>query len=597
MKKVIQIAILFLLLGVTAQAQTQDKIYYDSNWHVVASESEASFYRIVTLDRDDKPVGKLFDYYISGELQGEMDGATYIDPKYDSLSKMIGKTTGYRQNGKKYFETVYDSLSNLISKKSWYESGAIETESKISGLVETATSYFENGNKFEEVRFKNAYYDGTRSIYYPNGKLQRREEYKESTLIGNIFTECDEFGDCKNIFHEQFDNTESLRRWPYIAGEAYNAKVTDQFNGYKIENYSNRGMSARINKPIDIENNFTIESEIQFLEGDKTGFHGIQYAFKDWENYSYFYISAKGEYRIGHIIDGLAYGGTIIKCPVINKGAQLNLIKISMYNKVMHFAINSQIIHGETFVRFKGNNLGFTAGGKSKVLYKNLIVKESVSETQLSGLKCDWKGNGSGFFINTTGLIATNYHVIAGANQIEVTFLENGLKKVCKAEVISTDKSNDLAIIKISDPEFNPLKKLPYGFKNKVSDVGSSVFAMGFPMALNSMGEEVKFSDGKISAKSGFQGDINAYQISVPIQPGNSGGPLFDYDGNIIGVVNSKLTTGDNVAYAIKGSYLNTLIETLPFEAALNNCNSIASQSLTDKIKSVSDYIVLVKTK
>jgi S1-C subfamily serine protease len=71
--------------------------------------------------------------------------------------------------------------------------------------------------------------------------------------------------------------------------------------------------------------------------------------------------------------------------------------------------------------------------------------------------------------------------------------------------------------------------------------VGSNVFALGYPMALSLMGEEVKFTDGKISSKTGFQGDITTYQISVPIQPGNSGGPLFDYDGNIVGITNAGI--------------------------------------------------------
>jgi S1-C subfamily serine protease len=120
---------------------------------------------------------------------------------------------------------------------------------------------------------------------------------------------------------------------------------------------------------------------------------------------------------------------------------------------------------------------------------------------------------------------------------------------------------------------------------------------MGYPMALSLMGEEVKFNDGKISSKTGFQDDVNAYQISVPIQPGNSGGPLFDYDGNIRGVVNAKLTAGDNVGYAIKSGYLNTLTETSPFNVHLPHESSIASKSLTEKIKIISDYVVLVKTK
>ncbi len=72
------------------------------------------------------------------------------------------------------------------------------------------------------------------------------------------------------------------------------------------------------------------------------------------------------------------------------------------------------------------------------------------------------------------------------------------------------------------------------------------------------MGNEIKFTDGKISSKSGFQGDITTYQISVPIQPGNSGGPLFDEKGNLVGITSSGVNKqlADNANYAIKTSYL-----------------------------------------
>ena len=111
------------------------------------------------------------------------------------------------------------------------------------------------------------------------------------------------------------------------------------------------------------------------------------------------------------------------------------------------------------------------------------------------------------------------------------------------------------------------------------------------------MGDEVKFTDGKISSKTGFQGDITTYQISVPVQPGNSGGPLFDYDGNIIGVVNAKIMAADNVAYAIKSSYVKNIFDVLPETLNLPSDVTISTKTLTEKIKVLSDYVVLIKIK
>jgi S1-C subfamily serine protease len=213
----------------------------------------------------------------------------------------------------------------------------------------------------------------------------------------------------------------------------------------------------------------------------------------------------------------------------------------------------------------------------------------------------DWAGNGSGFFISREGYIATNYHVIDNANQIEVEFKYNNKVVVYNAEVILSDKQNDLAIIKISDNKYNRIKSIPYSIGYNNADVGLEVFALGFPMALSLMGKEIKFTDGKISSKSGFNGDITSYQIQVPIQPGNSGGPLFDMSGNLIGItsstINRKLDKTENVNYAIKTNYLMNLINSLDEDLNLSNSSSIKNLKLTDKIKRLSEFVVLIKVR
>lgn len=210
-----------------------------------------------------------------------------------------------------------------------------------------------------------------------------------------------------------------------------------------------------------------------------------------------------------------------------------------------------------------------------------------------------WNGNGSGLLISTTGYIVTNYHVIKDVTSIEVEFKHNGIVKSFKAKVIQTDLTNDLAILKIDDASFTNLLNIPYSFKTTTSDVGTSVFALGYPMALSIMGTEIKFTDGKISSKSGYKGDITVYQTTTPMQPGNSGGPLFDFDGNLIAINSAKLRPdiADNVSYSIKSSYILNLIDVLPETIPIPSNKSLIEKSLTDKIKILSDYVVLIKTK
>ncbi len=211
----------------------------------------------------------------------------------------------------------------------------------------------------------------------------------------------------------------------------------------------------------------------------------------------------------------------------------------------------------------------------------------------------EWNGSGSGFFVSNDGYLATNYHVIEGAKDIEVSY-NNGTEILSySAEIIQSDPTNDLAIIKINDSEFKKSLKIPYNLKTTSADVGSEVFALGYPMALSGMGEDIKFTDGKISSKTGFNGDIRLYQTTTPIQPGNSGGPLFDYDGNLIGVNSSKISSdiADNVSYSIKSSYLGNLIDVLPPTVSIPSSNELSGKSLTEIIKILSKYVVLIKVK
>ena len=128
--------------------------------------------------------------------------------------------------------------------------------------------------------------------------------------------------------------------------------------------------------------------------------------------------------------------------------------------------------------------------------------------------------------------------------------------------------------------------------------MGTNVFALGYPK-LNLLGTEIKFTDGKISSKTGYKGDITAYQMTTPIQGGNSGGPLFDYSGNLIGINSSKIIDSevDNVSYAIKSSYLKNLVDAMPNYIFLPDDTSISSAELTEKIKIISPYVVLVLIK
>lgn len=205
------------------------------------------------------------------------------------------------------------------------------------------------------------------------------------------------------------------------------------------------------------------------------------------------------------------------------------------------------------------------------------------------------KSTGSGFIVSSN-VVATNFHVIEDAQEITATLLINGMPEEYNARILSTDKTNDLALITIKDEEFKPLLPAPYKIARNTSDVGTSIFTMGFP-ATDILGDEIKITDGLISAKSGFKGNITHYQISAPIQPGNSGGAMFDKNGNLVGITNAVIRDNsiENVSYAIKANYLLNLIDSAPINIELPKGKELSNKSLPELIKEYKPYMVFIK--
>lgn len=211
------------------------------------------------------------------------------------------------------------------------------------------------------------------------------------------------------------------------------------------------------------------------------------------------------------------------------------------------------------------------------------------------------KATGSGFFVSSDGIIATNYHVVSDNKKIEVVFLkDDGKSATYEASVILQDKINDIALLKIKDSSFIMIKPVPYKIIDK-SNIGESVFTIGYPLS-SIMGTNCKVSNGIISAQSGIDDDVRFLQITAPIQPGNSGGPLFNKDGDVIGITSAKLNGRaigvgvENVNYAIKSSYLASLYNMTKNPTKLTVVSKILSKTLEGQIKQLKSFVCLIKT-
>ncbi|WP_299987087.1 serine protease [uncultured Pontibacter sp.] len=199
--------------------------------------------------------------------------------------------------------------------------------------------------------------------------------------------------------------------------------------------------------------------------------------------------------------------------------------------------------------------------------------------------------SGTGFAISPDGYVVTSSHVIQGADSI---LIENKAGLKFKVTEVHRNTDYDLSILKVEDPAFAGFSKLPYTFKTASSDLGERVYTLGFPR------EDIVFGEGSLSSASGFEGDTTSYQISIPLNPGNSGGPLLDDKGNIIGVINGKQAGQEGAAFAVKSSYLLQMVNEMKEREAglavsLPQQNNLNGTSRTQQLKKLQDYIFVVK--
>lgn len=207
----------------------------------------------------------------------------------------------------------------------------------------------------------------------------------------------------------------------------------------------------------------------------------------------------------------------------------------------------------------------------------------------------EWSG--TGFALNQ-GYLITNYHVVDGAGKITVQGVNGDFNTRLNAIIVASDRANDIALLRISDGRFSGFGNVPYQLRTEVAEVGESVFALGYPLA-SIMGDEIKFTDGRISSRTGVQGAVNVYQISVPIQPGNSGGPLFDQQGRIVGITSSSLNremfSSENVNYAIKSGYILNLIDSSVGRNILPKGVTLRNMDITNKIKAAKNFVFYIQ--
>ena len=204
----------------------------------------------------------------------------------------------------------------------------------------------------------------------------------------------------------------------------------------------------------------------------------------------------------------------------------------------------------------------------------------------------DSRFRATGFLIDAANnYIVTNAHVIKEASHHLI--VENNNGEQFDASTVYVDVVNDMAILKITDTSFKRLPSLPYSIRKSGVKLGEAIFMLGYPK------QEIVYGEGYVSAKSGFEDDSTAYQVSVSVNPGNSGGPVLNNSGQIIGIITSKNLTADGVVFAAKSKNIFKLIEAAKDAGDTSNFKLPANTALKglsreQQVKKMEEFVFMV---
>lgn len=291
-----------------------------------------------------------------------------------------------------------------------------------------------------------------------------------------------------------------------------------------------------------------------------------------------------------------------IKAEELSAGARVvNIWK--RYKRVIAIAAS---IAGITALSISGMAVLLTPKSDSKQVQELVNTVKDIKKTQIQQDKRinhlistskvpsgnEITGVGSAFLVDGKGYLVTNAHVVKNATGAIVL---NNKGNEFKAVIVKIDAEKDIAVLKIEDKDFKPMGTLPYGIRKSSTDIAEPIFTLGYPR------NEIVYGEGYLSAKTGFNGDTLSCQIAVAANPGNSGGPVFNRKGEIIGILSTKETHAEGVVFAIQSKYIIQFINDLKKEdSTLQNLKLPAGSSLkgmdqVQRANLLQDYVFMVK--
>jgi serine protease Do len=196
---------------------------------------------------------------------------------------------------------------------------------------------------------------------------------------------------------------------------------------------------------------------------------------------------------------------------------------------------------------------------------------------------------GTGFALTNNGYLVSSYHVVAGADSI---YIQHRDGNYYKAQPVAFNETTDVVILKVENADFKFSKlDIPYMIAARKSKLGSRVFSLGFPQ------DEIVYNEGYISAKNGYGGDSTQYRLDIQAGPGQSGAPIADASGNIIGIITGKESESEGTTYAVASDAIIDLLNTLPKDNAIKapSVNRLSKMSRENQIERLEQFTCAIK--
>jgi serine protease Do len=354
-----------------------------------------------------------------------------------------------------------------------------------------------------------------------------------------------------------------------------------------VEKYLQGEMSAE--EKHQFESLRTTDPEVDQLVVEQTMFLQQMDRFGEWKNF---------KNTLGDVHNQLISTGEIKE--EATKAVVLQLWK--RYKKVMAVAASIAgittllIAAAATYYNRQANKKDLQELGRkfrSEVDRKTTEVIKLIPSNKIPEGASPLTG-GTGFLIDGRGFLVTNAHVLRGSNSVIVQNYK-GERFHANTVYIDANENADIAVLRIEDSDFKPIPSLPYGIRKVHADLGETLYTLGYPR------EEIVYNEGYMSAATGFEGDTLSFQLGVSANPGNSGGPVFNKNGEVIGIINTRQAKAEGVVFAITAANIFHAIDEIRKDSSvpflkIPMLSNLRGMDRVQQVKKIEECVFMVKS-